>query len=152
MRVLGVDWGERRIGLAVSDPDGRVAVGAGRVVVASPRDAIVAIANAAAAREVEMIVLGFPISLGGERGARAEKTERFAEDLRTRVGVPVVLWDERLTSAAAMRAVWETGGSARSARKRVDEMAATILLQSWLDARRGDSGTETGPHVGPISQ
>jgi len=138
MQVLGVDWGDRRIGLAVSDPEGRVAVGAGTLIVTSAGGALSALADAANSRGVEMIVIGLPVSLDGGHGPRAVKTERFARDLRARVMVPVVCWDERLTSAAAMRAIRETGGSDRSARGRTDEMAATILLQSWLDAQRTD--------------
>ncbi len=145
VRVLGVDWGDRKIGLAVSDPSGTVAVGAGTLVVSSRREALAALAAAATARDVERIVVGFPVSMSGSSGPRAEKTERFVEALRARVAIPILLWDERLTTAAALRTLRETGGSTRRDRGLTDELAATILLQSWLDARRTSRDGSTAP-------
>lgn len=143
MTVLGVDLGDRRIGLAVSDPHGLVAVGAGAVAVRSEDEAIAAVAAAAREREVDEIVIGIPITMRGTKGPRAAKTERFAGRLRKVVAVPVSLWDERLTTVEATRALRSIGRSAdRSGR--VDQAAATLLLQSWLDAQRGGRGGASG--------
>jgi putative Holliday junction resolvase len=141
MVVLGVDWGDRRIGLSVSDPDGRVAVGVGTIHATSRREAIAALLEAARERDVEAIVIGLPITLRGTRGPRAEKTERVIDEIRSRTRVPVWVCDERFTTAAARRRLRETGAPARSGPS-TDEVAATLLLQNWLDARRAASSPE----------
>ena len=142
MIVLGVDFGDRRIGLAVSDPSGSVAVGAGTLVVRSEREAIAAIRAVVEEREVGETIVGLPLSMSGERGPRARITERFVDRLRKSLPVPVSVWDERLTSVEAGRALRAVSPGVRPRAGRTDESAAIILLQSWLDARRsrGDGG------------
>jgi putative Holliday junction resolvase len=136
MRVLGVDLGDRRIGLAISDPTGTVALGAGFLQVRSTRQALSALGAVVQERQIHEVVVGLPLTMSGQRGARAEKTERFVGQLRKMIHIPVSLWDERFTTEAARRVIRETGARERGRRGRTDEIAATILLQSWLDARR----------------
>ena len=102
-RILAVDWGERRIGLAVSDPTGTIASGLETLLVNAPSKAPASVAATAAELEADSIVVGLPLLLSGERGAAAEAAERFAHLLREASGLPVHLYDERLTSALAQR-------------------------------------------------
>ena len=136
MMVLGVDLGDRRIGLAVSDPDETLAVGAGTLFVRSEREALAAIRAVVLERGIERAVVGLPLSMGGGRGPRAQKTERFVERLRMTLSIPVLVWDERLTTVEAKRALREVSPSGRGRPGRADEAAAILLLQSWLDARK----------------
>lgn len=139
MKVLGIDLGDRRIGLALSDPSGVIALGAGFLEVRSEADALAAIERLVSEKQVDHVVIGFPLTMAGEKGERARITERFVSRLEKRIVAPVTLWDERFTSEAAKRALTDAGpGARRAARKqrgRTDEIAATLLLQSWLDAR-----------------
>jgi putative holliday junction resolvase len=84
---------------------------------------------------VAEIVVGFPLRMSGEEGIQAEKMQRFAEELRERVGLPVHLWDERLTSAEANRLLRETEMSIKRRGQVVDQMAAVLILQSWMEHR-----------------
>ncbi len=142
MIVLGVDLGDRRIGLAVSNPSGTLAVGAGTLVVRSEREAIAALRAVVDERAIGRTIVGLPLSLSGERGPRARKTERFVERLRESLAIPVSLWDERLTTVEAGRALRAVTPEGRLRAGRTDESAAIIMLQSWLDARRarGEEG------------
>ncbi len=142
MIVLGVDLGDRRIGLAVSDPSGTLAVGAGTLAVRSEKEAIAALRAVVDEREIGRTIIGLPLSLSGERGPRARKTERFVERLRESLAIPVSLWDERLTTVEAGRALRAVTPAGRLRAGRTDESAAIIMLQSWLDARRtrGEEG------------
>lgn len=143
-RILGVDYGERRIGLAVSDPLGLTAQPAGTVTVASPREAMRAVEEAAAAREAAHVVIGLPKSLSGAIGPKARETIRFAVAYQRTSRVPVSLWDERLTTALVERVLDEAGVSGRRRRGRVDALAAQVMLQSYLDAQRQTAEGEGG--------
>ena len=138
-RILAVDWGERRVGLAVSDSTGTIASGLPTLVVRAPAEAVAQVAAKAAELEAESIVVGLPLLLSGERGAAAEAAERFAGSLREASGLPVHTWDERLTSALATRRLHEVGERTGARKERVDQGAAVALLESWLarlDAER----------------
>jgi putative Holliday junction resolvase len=126
-RVLCIDFGTVRIGLAVSDPLGATAQPLD--VVASDVDAVVE-----RARELEVgeIVVGLPLRTSGEAGPEAVAARDFARDVEEASGIPVQLWDERLSSVQAEKVM---GGTARSRRGSVDKVAAAIVLQSFLDAR-----------------
>ena len=102
-RILAVDWGERRIGLAVSDPQCIIATGLPTLVVRGPADALARVALIAAEREVERIVVGLPLLMSGERGEAAENAQHFADALAERTGIAVDTYDERLTSALSER-------------------------------------------------
>jgi putative pre-16S rRNA nuclease len=134
-RVLGLDLGQARIGVAISDDRGRLAVPFGTIHTGAPQD-VKAIAKLVAEQGIGRIVIGLPLSLKGERGAAAHHAERFADALRGFLEVPVELHDERLSTVEAGRALREAGASGRRRRQSIDASAAAVILQSWLDARR----------------
>jgi len=133
-RILAVDWGERRIGLAVSDPTGLIARSLPTLEVRSPEQAVTAVLDVCRAEEVARIVVGLPLRLDGSRGDAAEAAERFAR-LLSSGGLPVEMWDERLTSVEAERQMRELGERTRGRKGKVDARAAAVLLQSYLDER-----------------
>jgi len=132
-RVLGLDLGDARIGVAISDDRRRIAVPLGTVRTGAPAD-VKAIADLVTEHGVTLVVVGHPLHLSGEAGERAHHAESFAEALDAFLGVPVVLQDERLSSVEADRALREVGASGRERRRTVDRSAATVILQAWLDA------------------
>jgi putative Holliday junction resolvase len=132
-RVLGLDLGDARIGVAISDDDRRLAVPIGTVRTGAPAD-VKAVAALVREHDVTVVVVGLPLLLSGEAGERAHHAERFAEALRGFLGVPVELHDERLSTVEADRALREAGASGRERRRAVDRSAATVILQSWLDS------------------
>lgn len=136
-RALGVDLGDVRIGVAISDDARRLAVPLGTVQAGRPPGELKAIAELVRENDVSIVVVGLPLSLDGGRGARATHAEAFAEGLRTFVQVPVILQDERLTTVEAERGLREAGVSGRDRRAVVDAEAARILLQAWIDSTAG---------------
>ena len=132
-RVLGLDLGDARIGVAISDDRRRMAVPLGTVRTGAPGD-VKAIADLVHGHDVTLVVIGHPLHLSGEAGERAHHAERFAEALDAFLDVPVLLQDERLSSIEADRALREAGASGRERRRKVDRSAATVILQAWLDA------------------
>jgi putative holliday junction resolvase len=136
-RLLAVDYGERRIGLAISDPTGTIASPAGHIVRrAGKRPPIAEIIRRADALEAKGFVVGLPLDERGEDTPRAVEVRRVAAELEKRTGLPVQLLDERFTTAAALRAVREMGGSTRGRKGDVDALAATVLLQHALNHER----------------
>ena len=132
-RLLAVDYGERRIGLAISDPLGMIASPAGFIVRrAGKRPPIAELIRRATALEARGFVIGLPLDENGEDTDRAKDVRQLAENLKRRTGLPVELLDERFTTAAALRAIREMGGSTRQRKGEVDALAATILLQRAL--------------------
>jgi len=141
VRVLGVDPGTVRVGLALSDPDGRVATPRRTLEPRGSEDAVRLVAEVVREEEVACVVVGLPLRLDGGESTASRRARRFADQVREACGVPVELWDERLTTAAAQRALREAGVGGRRGRQVVDRVAATVLLQSYLDAR-GDASRE----------
>jgi putative Holliday junction resolvase len=135
-RVLGLDLGDARIGVAISDPERRLAVPLGTVRTGAPAD-LRAIGEMVREHGVVLVVVGHPLLMSGRAGERAHLAERFAEGLRGFLDLPVRLQDERLSSAEADRALRAAGASGRRRRESVDRSAATVILQSWLDAQAG---------------
>lgn len=142
LRILAVDWGQRRIGLAVSDPQGIIATGLETLVVRGPADAIARVAKIAVEREVERIVVGLPLLLSGKRGEAAESAQGFADALAKRTGLTVDTYDERLTSALSERRLREVGTRRGHARSRVDQGAAVALLESYMLRMRAADGQD----------
>ncbi len=136
-RVLGLDLGDVRIGVAISDPERRLAVSVGTVQVGRPPGEMRAIADLVAEHAAVLVVLGEPVSMDGSRGTRASHAASFAEALRAFLDVPVVLHDERLSTVEAERSLREAGVTGRRRRSVVDAAAAQIILQAWLDGARG---------------
>ena len=136
-RLLAVDYGERRIGLAISDPTGTIASPAGHILRrAGKRPPIAEIIRRAEALDAKGFVVGLPLDERGEDTPRASEVRRIAAELEKRTRLPVQLLDERFTTAAALRAVREMGGSTRGRKGDVDALAATVLLQHALNHER----------------
>ncbi len=133
--MLALDLGDVRIGVAISDDERRVAVPLGTVRAGAPQD-LRTIAELVREHDAALVVVGHPLSLAGERGEAARRAEAFAEALRSVLPVPVVLHDERLSTVEAERALGEAGLRGRRRRRAVDRSAATVILQSYLDAER----------------
>lgn len=132
-RWMAIDWGERRIGLAVSDPSGTIATPAG-VIVRRPgkRPPIAELVRRAEALEARAIVMGLPLDGEGEDTPRAAECRRVARELTRRTMLPVALLDERFTTATALRAIHDMGGRTRGRKGEVDALAAAVLLQQAL--------------------
>jgi putative Holliday junction resolvase len=135
VRTLGVDPGDARVGLAVSDDDGTFASPLRTIAARGEGDPAKRIAEEAARAGCGEIVVGLPRNLDGSEGGAARKARALAGRVRAVTGLRVVLWDERLTTAEASRALSAVDMRARDQRSVVDQVAATILLQSYLDAR-----------------
>jgi len=154
-RVLGLDVGSRRIGIAVSDPLGITAQGLETLQRRNKRTDLAALEKVIRDYEVTEIVVGLPLRMSGREGAQSEKMQLFAEDLRKRFGLPVHLWDERLTSAEANRLLRETDLSIEKRAKAVDRMAAVLILQGWMGSRLPASGfrpSDTESGSGPTNE
>jgi putative Holliday junction resolvase len=136
VRVLGLDIGERRVGVAVSDPEGRVATPL-KVVPAPLSADISPLARIIEDYEPGLIVIGLPLSLDGSEGPQAVRVRAEAERLARLVPVELAYHDERLSSVAAQRAMAEAGADSRARRGAVDMVAASIMLQTYLDATHG---------------
>jgi putative holliday junction resolvase len=134
-RVLGLDVGVRRIGVAVSDPLGITAQGLDTLQRRNKRHDFEHLRSVIRQYDVKEIVVGLPLRMSGEEGIQADKMQGFAEELRRRFGLPVHLWDERLTSAEANRLLRETELSIEKRGKAVDRMAAVLILQGWMENR-----------------
>lgn len=132
-RLLAIDYGERRIGLAVSDPSGTIATPAGFIARrAGKRPPIAEIIRRAESVAVTGFVVGLPLDLAGDETPRSRAVRDLGRQLAERTGLPVRFVDERFTTAAALRAVREMGGSTRGRKGDVDALAATFLLQHAL--------------------
>ena len=132
MRVLGVDLGSKRIGLALSDSEASLAFPAGTLRSVGRRADIAALCELIQEREVERVVVGHPRHMDGRKGPEAQSAERFARALSQAAGVPVDLLDERWTSMEAERALRDMGHDSRRSRKHVDEVAAALILRTYL--------------------
>lgn len=136
MRLMGLDVGDKRIGIALSDEG---------ALIASPRETLERSGNRkdirhmlelAAREEVSEIVVGMPFSMDGSIGAQAHKVERFVEALRAETDIRITTWDERLTTVSAERALLEGDVSRAKRKKTIDRVAAALILQGYLDSRR----------------
>lgn len=137
-RVLALDWGERRIGIAVSDELQMVASPLATVTRREgKRFPMPALLAHITAHSPAGIVVGLPLTLEGEEGESALLARQLGDLVAQRSAVPVTYWDERLSTARALRAIREVGGSTRGRKDDVDALAASVLLQGFLDARRG---------------
>ena len=136
MRVLGLDYGSKTVGVAVSDPLGLTAQGVEIIRRKSPsklRQTLARIDELVGEYGVERIVLGYPKNMNNTEGDRCEKTKEFKELLEKRCNLPVILWDERLTTVAADNSMMEMGIRRENRKEYVDEIAAIFILQGYLD-------------------
>lgn len=136
MRILGLDYGSKTVGVAVSDPLGFTAQSVEIIRRKSEnkmRQTLARIEELIAQYQVEEIVLGLPKNMNNTLGDRAEKSLELKETLERRTGLPVVMWDERLTTVSANRVLMETGVRRENRKEHVDEIAAVFILQGYLD-------------------
>ncbi|MGN0400490.1 MAG: Holliday junction resolvase RuvX [Blautia sp.] len=143
MRIMGLDYGSKTIGVAISDPLGLTAQGIEiirREEENKLRKSLRRIEELIAEYQVEEIVLGFPKNMNNTIGERAEKSLQLKEMLEKRCGLPVIMWDERLTTVEANRTLMESGVRRENRSKYVDMIAAVFILQGYLDAK-ANSGT-----------
>ena len=136
MRILGVDYGDKRIGLALSDALGIVACPIGTYEAKGMRRDIDYIAELAKEKQAEAIVLGLPVNMDGSHGERAEKTKAFGRNLEKVSGLSVIYKDERLSTVSAEKSLIESNVRREKRKNVIDTVAAQIILQSYLDARR----------------
>ena len=139
-RILALDLGKRRIGLALSDPLGITAQGLPTLQRTTIREDLAALARPVEEREVGLLLMGYPLHMSGREGRQAEYTREFAERLATRTGVPLRYWDERLTTVEAQRVLRSSGISIAKRARAVDQLSAQILLASYLDLENGGHG------------
>ncbi len=133
MRVLGVDFGESRMGLAVSDPTMFLAGGIGTFEVSGIKNAVDIAGNKARELDVKTVVIGYPVNMNGSVGPRAERSEKFAQLLREKFGLETELVDERRTTILAADYMDMTGTFGKKRKAAVDTLSAQIILQTYLD-------------------
>jgi putative Holliday junction resolvase len=133
-RILALDLGKKRIGLAISDPLGITAQGLPNLVRVRKRADFAALEQLIRERQVGLILMGNPINMRGDEGRQSGWVREFAQALEARTGLPVKLWDERLTSVEANRVLRSSGISIEKRAAAVDRLSAVILLQSYLDS------------------
>ena len=132
IRILGIDYGDRRTGVAVSDPFGWTAQGL-EVIIGGMKTVVNRVAELSAVYDADEVVVGYPLNMDGSAGSRARITDDFIYELLLMVRCPVSRWDERLTSVYAERTMHETGSAATRNKGEIDILSAVILLQSYLD-------------------
>ena len=146
MRIMGLDFGSRTVGVAISDILLLTAQGVEiirRKEENKLRQTLARIEELIVANEVEEIVLGLPKNMNDTEGVRVELTKEFKEKLERRTGLPVIFWDERLTTVAADKAMMEAGIRRENRKDYVDMIAATLILQGYLDRRNNEKKKET---------
>ena len=137
MRILGLDYGSKTVGVAVSDPLGLTAQAVETIWRKQEnhlRQTLARIDELAAEYQVERIVLGYPKNMNNTIGERAEKALEFGEMLKRRTGIEIVMWDERLTTVEAERTLMESGVRRENRKQYVDQIAAVFILQGYLDS------------------
>jgi len=136
MRKMGIDPGQKRVGLALSDEDASFASPFKTLTRVDDESLMQAISDSSSAQQVDEIVMGLPIRMNGLEGPEAKRARRLQKQLQKVTGVVVTLWDERLTTVAAERSLRDSGLRGERKKALIDQAAATLLLQSYLDARR----------------
>ncbi|EDI8845620.1 Holliday junction resolvase RuvX [Listeria monocytogenes] len=135
MRIMGLDVGSKTVGVAISDPLGWTAQGVETIQIDENRKQFGydRVKELVLEYEVEKVVVGLPKNMNNTIGPRAESSKIYAEVLESRIGLPVVLWDERLTTSAAERTLIEADVSRKKREEVIDKLAAVMILQSYLD-------------------
>ena len=145
-RILALDFGARNIGLAVTDELGITAQGLPTLRRSNKRNDLDHLRRTIRQYGVSELVMGLPLRMSGSEGIQSEKVQAFAEELRRRFKLPVHLFDERLTSVEANRLLRETDMSIRRRGEVVDQLAAVLILQSFLEFRKAKDGSTTDQH------
>ena len=147
MRILGLDYGSKTVGVSVSDPLGITAQTVETIAREREdklRRTLARIEALVEEYKIERIVLGYPKNMNNTLGERAARTEEFKAALERRTGIPVILWDERLSTAAAERVLIERGVRREHRKETVDQIAAALILQGYLDSLSVRNGNENG--------
>ena len=139
MRVMAIDYGDARTGVAVSDAAGLLTGYTTVIEARRPEQAAEELAKLVQERQVDELVLGFPRNMDGTEGPRAELYRAFAQQLEEATGMEVVLWDERRTTVDAHRILSETGNRGKKRKEKVDAVAATLILEGYLAFLRNNS-------------
>ena len=140
-RLLALDIGERRVGVAVSDPMGWLARPLTIIPRRSKQEDFAAIARLVEEQQATAVVIGYPLNMDGSVGPQARRVARYAAALREVLPVPVILWDERLSSEEAAERLQAAAGGRRLRRKHLDDAAAAVILQDYLNARSSELDT-----------
>ncbi len=135
MRILALDVGEKNIGLAISDKLGWTAQPLRSLKHRTTAESICAIAELAKDNQVSEIIVGMPLNLDSSFGEKAKDVAAFTEDLKKKIALPVKIWDERFTSLQAKKVMLEADLSRKKRKKKIDQLAAQLILQSYLDAQ-----------------
>lgn len=135
MRVLGIDLGTKRIGVALSDPKGAVAFPFSVIETRGREKDLARLKEIIESTRAEAVVVGMPVTLRGESGLAAKAVAEFVQELAKQIDVPVTTWDERMTTVVAERALVQAGARQASRRDKRDKLAAAVMLQSYLDAQ-----------------
>ncbi len=135
MRAMGLDVGTKTVGVAVTDELGFTAQGVTTVRRGSLKVDLAQLKAIAEERQVDRVVIGLPLNMDGSEGPRAETTRRFGAALEKVLPLPIIYWDERLTTVAAERALLEADLSRQKRREVIDQVAASLILQGWLEAQ-----------------
>lgn len=136
MKILGIDYGDARTGLSISDATGMLAGSPSVIQEWNQQKLLEKLVSIVQQQQIEEIVLGCPKNMDGTIGERAQKSIAFAQELKEKTGVPVTLWDERRTTVAAHDILHLNGKKSKNHKKNVDAVAATLILQGYLDYRR----------------
>jgi putative Holliday junction resolvase len=145
MRIMGLDMGSHTIGLAISDESGLIAQGLETIRRRSMEEDLKAIRRVIDQFKIEKIVVGLPINMNGTLGKQAEMVLEWIEALKKRISLPVVTWDERLTTVGATRILLEADLSRKKRKKVIDQMAAALILQGFLDQDRNLKNESLSP-------
>jgi putative holliday junction resolvase len=132
MRILSIDFGSKRVGVAVCDELGLTARGVATINRQNNKQVLEALSRLITEHDVKKIVVGYPIRLDGSRGIQCEKTDRFAEALEKRFSLPVIKWDESLTTKEAEEILFEINIRRKKRKKVIDQLAATLILRDYL--------------------
>lgn len=147
MRIMGLDFGSKTVGVAVCDPLGITAQMVETIFrekESKLRRTLARIEELVREYEIEAIVLGYPKNMNNSQGERVRKTEEFRESLKKRTGLEVILWDERLTTVAAERVLMECGVRRENRKEKVDQIAAAMILQGYLDCLKNQNESGKG--------
>jgi putative Holliday junction resolvase len=136
MRLLGIDYGMKRIGIALSDPQGTMALPFDTILVRSDGSHIKAIHEIVDAYQVDKVVVGLPFNMNGSLGTAGDEVIRWGKQLETALGLPVVFWDERLTTSEAHEILTNMKVKGKRRKRSVDKIAASIILKGYLDSEQ----------------
>jgi len=142
MRTLGIDYGERRVGVAISDPFGSIALGLCTLQVTGMNNAVNQVSEICKEKDVQTVVVGLPLNMNGSASEMSERVEKFIVKLTERTGLNIITSDERLSSAMVERTLLDADMSRTKRKGVIDKLAAQVILQGYLDRQAFESGDD----------